>query len=122
MKELKSRCRGYLGQFYELIKPINATYDIAVKVAMQKCLKLLVVDSEEAATICNEFLKEKNISKDLLVLSNVPDRPFAKGLQAKLHDTSAQLIYDVIECSRQNNHLERAVRYFSGSKVCVKDF
>jgi chromosome segregation ATPase len=87
LKELKSRCRGYLGQFYELIKPINSTYDIAVKVAMQRCLRMLVVDSEEAAAICNEFLKEKDMAKDLLVLPNVPDKQYGKGMHAKLQGT-----------------------------------
>lgn len=87
LKELKSRCRGYLGQFFELVKPINNNYDIAVKVSLQKCLKFLVVDTEEAAANCNEFLKEKKLVKDVLVLSNVPDRQFSKGIHAKLSGT-----------------------------------
>ena len=41
---------------------------------MQKCLRFLVVDTEEAAAVCNEFLKEKKLAKDVLVLTNVPDR------------------------------------------------
>lgn len=83
---------------------------------------MLVVDSEEAASICNEFLKEKNISKDVLVLPNVPEKQFAKGIHAKLQGHHAQLIYEVVEVSRQSNMLDKAVRYFCGDKVCVKDF
>ena len=49
LKELKSRCRGYYGQFYELVKPINNKYDISVKVALSKCLKFLVVNTPESA-------------------------------------------------------------------------
>lgn len=49
LKELKGRCRGFLGQFLELVKPINAKYDLAVKVALSKCLKYLVVNSAESA-------------------------------------------------------------------------
>ena len=71
---MKSRCRGYHGQLYELIKPINPKYDIAVKVSLQKCLKFLIVDSTESAQICSEFLKERQISMDVLVLANVPDK------------------------------------------------
>ena len=59
MKELKSRCRGYYGQFFELVKPINNKYDIAVKVALSKCLKFLIVDTPASAQIVNEFLREK---------------------------------------------------------------
>jgi len=36
LDELKKRCKGYLGQLYELIKPINKKYDIAVKVSLSK--------------------------------------------------------------------------------------
>ena len=74
LKELKGRCRGYLGQLYELVKPINSKYDLAVKVALSRSLRHLVVTSDEAAEICNEFLREKQISKDVLILENVPDR------------------------------------------------
>jgi chromosome segregation ATPase len=45
LKELKQRCRGFKGQLYELVKPISPQYDIAIKVALQKCLKMLVVDT-----------------------------------------------------------------------------
>jgi chromosome segregation ATPase len=74
LKELKIRCRGFMGQMFELVKPINQTYDIAVKVSLIKCLKMLVVDTPESAAICSDFLKEKQISMEVLVLSNVPDR------------------------------------------------
>lgn len=36
LDELKKRCRGYLGQFYELIKPLNKKYETAVKVSLSK--------------------------------------------------------------------------------------
>lgn len=74
LSELRQRCRGYKGRFYELVKPINASFDIAVKVSLSKCLKMLVVDDTDSAQICSDFLKEKSISLDVLVLSNVPDR------------------------------------------------
>ena len=100
LKELKSRCRGYYGQFYELVKPIDAKYDIAVKVALSRCLKFLVVDSIESSKIVNEFLKEKQITRDVLILANVPSRQLSSGLAAKLEGSDASLVYDVIEMSR----------------------
>lgn len=45
LDELKKKCKGYLGQFYELIKPNNPKYDVAVKVSLAKTLRYLVVDS-----------------------------------------------------------------------------
>ena len=72
LDELKKRCRGYLGQFYELIKPINRKYDVAVKVSLTKCLKFLVVDTVQTSKYVTEFLKEKGLMKDVMVLENVP--------------------------------------------------
>ena len=80
LKELKGRCRGYYGQLYELVKPINPKYDIAVKVALSKCLRYMVVDSGESARLVNEFLLEKQVSRDVLILENLPDRQFKKGI------------------------------------------
>ena len=58
----------------------------------------------------------------MLILGNVPDRQFSRGLQAKLDGTDASLVYDVIEVSRQDPLLERAVRYFCADKVVAKSF
>jgi chromosome segregation ATPase len=84
LNELSSRCRGYLGRLHELVKPINDKYELAVKVALAKTLKYLVVDSENAAVTVKEFLEEKQILRDVLVLSNVPEKPFPKGIQNQL--------------------------------------
>jgi len=54
------------------VKPINKKYDIPVKVALQKCLRYLVVDTKESSRYLNEFLKEKGIQRDVLVLENMP--------------------------------------------------
>lgn len=34
-----------MGQLFELIKPINKKYELAVKVSLTKCLKYMVVDN-----------------------------------------------------------------------------
>ena len=74
LDELKKRCRGYLGQFYELVKPINRKYDVAVKVSLTKCLKFLVVDTVQTSEYVTEFLKEKGLMKEVMVLENVPQQ------------------------------------------------
>ena len=122
LEELKKRQKGYLGQLYELIKPINAQYDIAVKVALQKTLKFLVVDTPQTAEYCTEFLKEKGLFKDVLVLQNVPERALNQKLAKDLKGSDAHLVFDVIEVSRRHNLLERALRYFLSDKLVVPDF
>lgn len=121
LEELKKRCKGYLGQLFELIKSINVKYDIAVKVALSKCLKFLVVDTPQTAEYCTEFLKEKGMFKEVLVLSNVPERQINHKV-TKDAKGEAHLVYDVVEISRSHPHLERAIRYFLGDKVVCPDF
>lgn len=121
LEELKRRCKWYLGQLYELIKPVNYQYDIAVKVALGKQLKFLVVENEQGAEYCTEFLKEKGLFKDVLVLQNVPERQLNSRLQKELKN-EGNLVYDVIEVSRRHQTLEKALRYFLVDKVVCKDF
>mmetsp|Transcript_36469 Transcript_36469/g.55985 ORF Transcript_36469/g.55985 Transcript_36469/m.55985 type:complete len:115 (+) Transcript_36469:348-692(+) len=74
LDELKRRHpQGYLGQLYELLKPVNQKYDLAIKVGMRKCLRYLVVDSVANSKYVTEFLKDKEIQKDILVLANLPE-------------------------------------------------
>ena len=61
LDELKKRQRGYLGQLYELIKPINKKYETSVKTSLNKQLRYLVVDTPNTASYVTEFLKEKGL-------------------------------------------------------------
>ena len=79
---------------------------------------MLVVDSAEAAQTCSDFLKEKQLSLEVLVLSNVPQRQFTQGLTSKLNGVKGAIhMYEVIEVPRSEVLLEQAVRYFVGDKV-----
>ena len=80
-----------------------------------------MVDSPQSAEYCTEFLKEKGLFKDVLVLQNVPERKINHGLTRELKG-EGHLVYDVVEVSRSHAHLERAVRYFLADKVVCKDF
>jgi len=76
---------------------------MAVKVALSKSLKFLVVDTAQSAEICSEFLKEKQIQRDVLILANLPEREVSRRVQVELskcEGMDASLIYDVIEVSR----------------------
>ena len=62
LDELKRRHpQGYLGQLYELVKPVNSKYELAIKVGMRKCLRYLVVDTVQNCKYVTEFLKDKEI-------------------------------------------------------------
>jgi len=114
-EELMKRCKSYRGQFYELVKPIQSKYDMAVKVSLAKCLRFLVVDDSQGAQYVHEFLKEKSLHKEVLVLENVPDKKITK-------QQGMTLMSEVIEYSRSIRNLDKAVRYFMGNKVVASSF
>ena len=96
---------------------------MGVKVALAKTLKYLVVDTENSAITVKEFLEEKQIARDVLVLTNVPDKPLPKDINTKLKGfEGAHHLYNIIEVGRQNPLLDRAVRYFIGDKVIATTF
>ena len=69
--------------------------------ALQKSLRLLVVNDKAAAAICSEFLKEQSLSMDVLVLENIPSRNFDQSVANKIARTQgASLVYEVIDVSR----------------------
>lgn len=107
LDELKKRCKGYLGQLYELMKPINKKYDVAVKVCLTKCLKFLVVDTVQSSRYVTDFLKEKGLMKEVLVLENIPQQ-FEKNKnqisQHKLKELGGEFVQDVIDVTRRNNN------------------
>jgi len=82
----------------------------------------MVVDTASSAEYCTEFLKEKGLFKDLLVLENVPEKSFNYSSLKKVVGKDASLVFEVIEMSRRHAHLEKAVKYFLGEKVVCKDF
>lgn len=53
----------------------------------------------------------------------MPDRQFTNGLSNKIQSVKgASLIYELIEVPRAETGVEKAVRFFAGDKVFVKDF
>ena len=83
----------------------------------------MVVDNAESSKIVNEFLLEKQIVKELLILENVPALNSRKEILAKLAgNRDAQLVKDVVEVVRKDHLLQHAIEYLAGEKVVAKDF
>ena len=53
---------------------------MAVKVSLTKCLRFLVVDTVATSKYVTEFLKDKGLQKDVLVLENVPSTDKKKNV------------------------------------------
>ena len=104
---------------------MNRKYELAIKVAMAKQLKLLVVDTAESSKYVTEFLKEKGLQKDVLILENVPQSSKSKNSisDKQLKQLGGEWLINVIDVTRRNNGLvQKAVDYFVGDKLVCPDF
>ena len=60
---------------------------------------------------------------DVLVLENVPDKSFSQKITSLVQRSpGTSLVYDVVEVSRRDSGLERAVRFFTSDKIVVPSF
>jgi len=122
LDELKNECRGsYLGTLSELIQPIKDKYDIPLRVGLKGLLNHLVVDTTETAQKVDQFLTEKSLYMDTLILSKVPESPdqiVLRSMRQKVgkHGT---LLIDVVQFSHQDPKLQNAVKYLCGEKAVV---
>ena len=109
-----------------MIKPINKKYETAVKVSLTKCLKFLVVENAKTSKYVTEFLKEKGLHKDVLILENIPEsfkRNKNSISQLKLKEIGGEFVLDVIDVSKRNGGLvQRAINYFVGDKIVCGNF
>lgn len=122
LEELKKRCRGYLGQFFELVKPISRKYEMAVKVSLLPQLRYLLVDTVESARYVADFLKEKGMQKHVLVLENLPQRH--EQVSQRVRDLGGEALSDVIDVAStvRNTRVRVAVDYYTQGKVVCADF
>lgn len=122
LEELKKYEKGYHGLFYELIHPIQSKYEIAIKVALQGVLRMLVVDSVEVAQIVDEYLTEKGLYLDCLILSKVPKETSDIHSKRKKLEGKGHMVVDVVDCDKGIKGLEGALKFFCGDKVvCLDD-
>jgi chromosome segregation ATPase len=112
LEDLKKYEKGYHGLFYELIHPIQSKYEIAIKVALQGVLKMLVVESVEVAHRVDEYLTEKGLYLDCLILSKVPKEGADIHGKRKKLEGKGHMVVDVVDCDKGIKGLEGALRFF----------
>jgi structural maintenance of chromosome 1 len=117
--ELIHRSSLVYGFLYELVTPLQKRLELPVKVSLLKYLGYLVVENEEAAKACSEFLKSKEISADVLVLENIPTRETDESTRLKLGHLGT-LVVDLIDCSKRKG-LKNAINYILKDLVLCTD-
>jgi len=121
LEDLSKYQKGYHGFFYELIHAVQSKYEISIKVALQNVLKLIVVDNIEVAQKVDEFLTEKGLYLDCLILDKIPQDESSIHTKRKKLDGRGHFIAEVVDCEKNIKGLENALKYFCGDKVVCLD-
>lgn len=117
LEDLKKYQKGYHGFFYELVHVLQNKYETAVKVALQGSLKLLVVENTEVAEKVDEYLSEKGLYLEMLILQKVPESNNSVIRKSKKLEGMGCFAIEVVECEKSIPGLENALKYFCGDKV-----
>ena len=82
-----------------------------------------MVDSVSSSKYVTEYLKDKGIQKDVLVLENMPHQRDKKNKISSqaLHKFEGEFLSDVIDVARKAN-IQRAVDYFVSDKIVCSTF
>lgn len=72
VQEIKRSVKGCVGTLSQLVSATAVKYELPVKLAFGPALNYVVVHSSNDAKLCNEFLKSRGYSKELLILDNIP--------------------------------------------------
>ena len=117
LEDLKKYQEGYHGFFYELIHAVQSKYEMAIKVALQSALKLIVVDNFKVAQKVDEFLTEKGLYLDCLILDKIPQPKHNINKRRKQLEGKGHFIVEVVDCEKSIPGLENALKHFCGDKV-----
>lgn len=109
ISELMNRNDKVYGFLYELITPLQKKHELPIKVSLVKYLNYLVVENQETSKICSEYMKSKEISSDVLVLSNIPEKEQDESLRLKLGNLG-NFVVDLIDCKKKG--IKNALNYF----------
>lgn len=120
VRKLNDNVEGFRGELGSLIKPVHERYAVALHLALGKARHYLVVKNEKAAALANEILKEKFMTRTVVVLENVPiiKSSEIQAFRADIGQLGAAA-YDIAEFEKADKDIEPCLRYFlKGKAVC----
>ncbi len=115
----RGKLRGVLGTIAELAE-VSKKYENALTVAAGGRMQSVVVEDDEAAAQCINYLKKTNIGRATFLPLNKmrKGRPGGKALMAVQHDKAIGFARDLV---KYDEHYESAFWYAFGDTVVVKD-
>lgn len=120
ISELMEKNSQIYGFLFELVTPLKKSFELPIKVAMLKFLGYLVVQTSETAKACSDFMISKEISAEVLVLANIPDKNNDEysNIRLKLGNLG-NLLIDLIDVKKKE--LKTALNFFLKDTVLCHD-
>ncbi|XP_025265125.1 structural maintenance of chromosomes protein 1A [Camponotus floridanus] len=115
IKNLKECFPGVHDRLFNLCKPTDSRYNVAITKVFGKNMNAIVVDTKYTAKQCIYFLKRHKIGVEtFLPLDSIKTEPINDRLRTKLEQTNCKLLYDVLEPSLQ---IQKAVLYAARNTI-----
>ncbi|XP_011704616.1 PREDICTED: structural maintenance of chromosomes protein 1A-like [Wasmannia auropunctata] len=100
INKLKQINSGVYGRLSDLCKPIHSRYNVAITKVFGKNMDAIVVDTEDTATQCIQYLKQRKIGiETFLPLESIKKRVLKEQLRAIKEPKNVKLLYDVLDIS-----------------------
>ncbi|XP_011645211.2 structural maintenance of chromosomes protein 1A-like [Pogonomyrmex barbatus] len=100
IKMLKQFHSGIYGRISDLCKPIHPRYNVAITKVFGKNMDAIIVDMQQTAIQCIQFLKEQKIGVErFLPLDSIKTVYLNESLRAIKDPIHVKLLYDVLEIS-----------------------
>lgn len=115
--DLKRNFSGVFGRLKDLCRPTESRYNVALSVVFGHNNDAIVVDKEDTAIECINYLKEKRsghatfIPLDQVTVPNVPE-------SLRSIDARSRLACDIVQCER---NIEKAIKFATGSTLVCDD-
>eukprot|EP00298_Acanthocystis_sp_HF-20_P017230 c21701_g2_i4.p1 GENE.c21701_g2_i4~~c21701_g2_i4.p1 ORF type:complete len:757 (+),score=325.34 c21701_g2_i4:849-3119(+) len=113
VKSLQRLFPGVYGSVFELCKPVQKKYNVAVTVALGKEIDSIIVDSNETCRNCVEYLRDQRAGIATFIPLNSIKAPLIDDSLRTLGGTS-KLVLDVVQFE---NKYEKAMRYVFGETL-----
>jgi structural maintenance of chromosome 1 len=120
---------GVHGRLVDLCRPMQKKYNLAVTVAVGKDMDAIVVDTQQTALDCIQYLREQRIGTatflplDHLQIPSKESTEHVRNMISTRGDGRYRLAMDVISCTNPNNNgnIMKAVQYAVGNTVVCDD-
>jgi structural maintenance of chromosome 1 len=120
---------GVHGRLVDLCRPMQKKYNLAVTVAVGKDMDAIVVDTQQTALDCIQYLREQRIGTatflplDHLQVPSKESTEHVRNMISARGDGRYRLALDVIACTNPNNsnNIMKAVQYAVGNTVVCDD-